>query len=820
MFRSRPIRVASSALLLVALTLASILTISAARGGAELAAEIPMEDVNQRVLINQGGNSYALFDPLSGEQSRTFEGTAMPVVSEDGRLMVIAGHERRDGAWHNWVTAISTETYETLWRADICVYPEEESPPGGFAPNTQVAITDDRVHVVSNLENGGGRFTLVTLDREDGRETSRQHLESAAGVYGWTRIFALPGDEHLAIIAQVDGDEIEYLRLNLPDFELDDRHEVRVGASLIDGLMAGAGRLLYRVEDGVPGTTVWVRPFDLETGEFRRTVAIALDGDSGADFHFSPSGLAPDGEHLYVLTPVHKQLAVVNLVTSELERTIPLDLPLEAADSGRASRFDRLRGWLSGLLVQDASAKFFASGGLAVSADGTQIYASAYDISSGFPESDGIWVIDAETGKVSDHWLQNEAVADLVLAPDGRYLYALLPDLDFDGLADLLALHTYDGRVAMSVDGQAPQPLAALRRDTCGWTPDSDSTATISIVAEMSPREPLPDEPVTVTARLFGEDGSPVMARATVRGSFTSADGEPVDFALTPDGESRFTGETTLPSPGDWQLSIVAKVDGHEDEPGYLHLPVRMQPAFHGSDGRWYVPRFETDPVQPVSGEGYTARVVVVEAESGELLPEDVGLTPALPDSLKVEFGLIGPGNQASISILDRVAPGVYEGLRTSFSQPEQVRIHMPAGGDNSAVIDAGVLATTTSAFDGDDGRRYVLALTSSPEIPKVGDSVDLTFSFVDIETGQPLPASVTIDEGVPESITVRFEHEQLYPRATTDKVVFESISRGVYSASLSFPRSGLWIANVTIQGKAFVLTIHAGTVEVEAAGG
>ena len=217
---------------------------------------------------------------------------------------------------------------------------------------------------------------------------------------------------------------------------------------------------------GAPGSTVNVRSFDLD-GAIIADVAVKVSPNWGV------------GEPLFdranrtawMWDPLEHVLHRVDLRTGSADRIdpdpdAPAPVPIVPPPTGATP------DWTSAL---SASQVWFGSS-ITFDPDGTRLYAAGFsqDPSGGdvhvWPGgSSGVWVFDAASFALVDHWPAAAAYASVALSPNGRWLMAAgQAGIDVDGKptgweASLTVHDTVDGRVAMQLGNLGQEQVLLLR---------------------------------------------------------------------------------------------------------------------------------------------------------------------------------------------------------------------------------------------------------------------------------------------------------------------------------------------------------------------
>ena len=161
-----------------------------------------------------------------------------------------------------------------------------------------------------------------------------------------------------------------------------------------------------------------------------------------------PTAISADGTYLYVWDPSTATLTRVEVATGD-EST---GMAVGAVRDGPLSAFGR---WLAPTVV----AKSFLRGALAISPDGTRVYAigvkegaTSHDTAG----SSGVFVFDAATMEPLDAWKPTADYVSLAVSPDGKLVYAAgLPGVDATGQslgsqqASITVFDTSDGSIRL-----------------------------------------------------------------------------------------------------------------------------------------------------------------------------------------------------------------------------------------------------------------------------------------------------------------------------------------------------------------------------------
>jgi hypothetical protein len=142
---------------------------------------------------------------------------------------------------------------------------------------------------------------------------------------------------------------------------------------------------------------------------------------------------------------------------------------------------------------------------------------------------------------------------------------------------------------------------------------------------------------------------------------------------------------------GYWSAEITfTNVDGSSWS---LSVPrvFEITPSLEGTDGKRYVLRVRTDPMEPTVNEPVPVEAEFVAVGDGEPLPEGVGLRDGMPDELRVSFNASGSGVTSETLVLND--QGVYEGEVSFWAAGDwEATAEMRYSDTNRIDISAGVV--------------------------------------------------------------------------------------------------------------------------------
>jgi hypothetical protein len=217
---------------------------------------------------------------------------------------------------------------------------------------------------------------------------------------------------------------------------------------------------------GAPGNTMNIRRFDL-AGSIMADVAVVVSAEWGIGEPIFDRA----NRTAWMWDPFGHVLHRVDLIRGTADRIDPdpMDpqpVPVTPPSTGEAP------DWTSGMSVSQR----WYGGPLTFDPNGTRLYAAGYsqDPSSGNARSwpggsSGIWVFDAGSFALVDHWDAAAAYAQIALDPSARWLLAVgQPDIDAAGnragWRPSVTVHdTTDGRIALQL-GNVGQEYVLLMR--------------------------------------------------------------------------------------------------------------------------------------------------------------------------------------------------------------------------------------------------------------------------------------------------------------------------------------------------------------------
>lgn len=186
-------------------------------------------------------------------------------------------------------------------------------------------------------------------------------------------------------------------------------------------------------------TTSYYEVCDLDTGAIVRRIDSTGRplGDTvlagGGGFGLGEGTVVDHARHLlYAWDPFSGRLVRVDLITGRITGSEALPSPTAAIDPVAAVA-RALAGWLAPV----AEAKMYLSPSLAISADGSRLYAlgtTVTDPTSPEGGSGGVWVFDTSSLAIVGHWAPLADYISVTLADGGLVLAAGMPGVDTSGV--------------------------------------------------------------------------------------------------------------------------------------------------------------------------------------------------------------------------------------------------------------------------------------------------------------------------------------------------------------------------------------------------
>jgi hypothetical protein len=290
---------------------------------------------------------------------------------------------------------------------------------------------------VAARERAAWRRSLLVIDVLSGAVRQRvaldtlplpKHGTAPGPAYTWAPQIALsPGGGHAVVTAEASiaygTERVQRWTVSLEGTRLERLSEMRRGPAAL------------RPECGIYGFATEVTYYSLcGWGEDFRLVRAALDGSvigetrlEGIEFAsgFVAQLVDPKTNRLYLWNTDSRALARVDLATGTLERLVTL--PQGTTGSGQVDVLGVLAGRVTGWIAPAARAKMMIEPALALSPDGSRLYALGMTIPESEPgrgRSAGIYVIDTATLSLVARWAPTADLMSIAASADGRYVYA------------------------------------------------------------------------------------------------------------------------------------------------------------------------------------------------------------------------------------------------------------------------------------------------------------------------------------------------------------------------------------------------------------
>lgn len=515
------------------------------------------------LLLNAGGAGSPRPLPYSGEGEVLEAG--MPVVAPDGRMVVGLFYDIIGDELTAVAAGFDPELTRMLWRVPLRSAPY--TPDGFRSPPflLSAAIDEARVYVAVHHWDTSLPVEIVVIDPATA-EIDWIQTDLPGFIAHDVRLYAPveSGRVYTFAITREEPPEIGTLQLNLLGYDVATHRRVysRLLIDMVDSRVfflygsryAPDGHTLYGLSYTSARAALAVHFFDLETGVLLAPVTIPFV--SLANPLPVQSVASHDGEHLYVFSPLNREVAVVDLRERRLLGVIPLDVGVP------------------GDLVYVPQTQ------MALSPDGRTLYAIGTTSGAESPRLSGVWVIDTAGWTVTAHWAQEVAGGALTLDGAGRYLY--LQEQEVRGLGTVHVLDADSGAEIGVVEASESRPvttLAAQYRALYGLSPsiagnvptDPAAGAPLAgIAVSVAPQRLAYDGRAVIDLRFVhpisgepvreGERGARFALPGSVRVVFTpNGGGAPVILELGPAEFGRYQGVVSLPEPDGWQVTITVQ---------------------------------------------------------------------------------------------------------------------------------------------------------------------------------------------------------------------------------------------------------------------
>lgn len=677
----------------------------------------------------QGSNLRAYL-PESNGLLTVLEGVAVgdtPAISRDGKQIVYTGWQQEGDTWTLRLWSFDSATLATQWSADITTAPaatDGSGPPGGQS----AVIAGERVYVSWHGWDTPGPIDIRAVDRASGAPAGNWAIDIGERRTGSPWLGTSADGSRLYVMPQVwdvANPTAEQTRTAYFVFELPSMREITrnfnettpIGERFYPWNVGHTpdGKMLYAVTGGYSSDPLRVDFFDLDRGRLSDRVDLGF----GTGFDVSQqTGVSADGRLLYVFDSSSGKLVTVDLVNRRLVDSAMVDMSI--LQGAKGSLLGRVWGAVSGLVVQETSAKIGFTGSMQLSPDGKRLYAIGI---KGYDEApNGVLVIDTTTWQVVDRWLAGQSPIQLIASGDGRYLYAMTVAWANQGESGMRIVDTTTGtEVAVSNElrdaGEAytTYSVAELYRKAWGVSPaitgvdsgDLARSTKIDPYAKMSvsvsAASVMAGDPVTIELRyldpktgepLTGDtDGVRYSEPGNVRAllSKNSSNTTAQTIVLVRSEYGVYRGAAVMPEAGSWSVQVIAESDGQPGRYASLRDAVVVQPVIMGEDGRRYM--LSVTLVEPPARaqQETRVRISIVDAETGAPLPENVDLAGGMPEEMAGSALL--ELRAVTSADLTPVSHGVYEGSFNFFAAGRwNLSVNFPQDGSRSGGIAAGVV--------------------------------------------------------------------------------------------------------------------------------
>lgn len=666
-------------------------------------------DPEQNQIRNLFVNQIQLANGSSGVQ-----------FSPDGYQMVLFRQEPSEAETRYFIDSFATDSVGRQWETELLTVAGNPGADSDFTnvPRLVSAITDDRVYAAVLTTDTRPTLTVHALFNRNGRPRGLLEIELPEQTAD-TRVFqgniflyAPPDNEHVYLFLESFGDPGKGRQLQL--FTID-----RLDMTIVNeqGINAnpeqefwfwGArptmdGDALYGLQQDRGGSEMRVQFLEFETGE-RTIIDLPFVSPGQYENVTTASVLSHDGQRMYVIDQQGASVAVINLAERRLERAFPLDR------GDFASQFE------------GGGDQYLFGYTATLSADGSEIYIATTEQNAS-PGDDlwqsGVWVIDATIWRISDFIPIEGFIDGIHLAPAEGAIYV-------------------QARATPSATEQATELIEILPANAQPvirqfQVPTTDSTyhqlrSPADIYRSQYSRSPAIDgarltdsETFSTLPRLEVTTGPPVVAagqQAMVEvrvldpasGDLLTAEQQNVRFKQaagvtavidSPNGDRQFLvlgqvepgvyrGGVTVQTEGRWTVDVAVSDAGGQSWVAPQVSQIDVAPTFTGSDGRAYLFELSTEPEPPAANQDVTVRLRLIDAQTGEPMPETVTLSE-LPERIDARF----TQGQESFQtvILCQVANGVYEGINRFWSPgPHTATILIQPDGQTQMTIPANTI--------------------------------------------------------------------------------------------------------------------------------
>lgn len=655
-------------------------------------AYMPPADVPDRLIraseLLDGRDRTIAHDPLTGVVTEIAMGPPAGISPDGSQIYFVDDRQDGDAIARNLV-AVSTETSEVEWSAEVARLPVAEVEDAIFAFTT----ARGRVYVAMNdPEERPGRVLVAIFGQADGVKrgtwefaTQVEILPAAIDVFMYT----VPDETAMIIVfRQREAGTAHVMRISLdvPDLIQRGTTPEPPGFPFADAIVTPDGQGLYVAPRSGTRDQAAVRFLDFEELSVTR-VGLPFEPVQTGNGQAVLVETVPshDGRSLYVISPYDRQVAVIDLVRRRLERVIPLEMPgIDVIPPGDLPLPSIEHAYRPGVAV--------------ISPDGRYLYAAGTAHLGDGAVATSVWKIDTTTWTVTAQWAPRNLAAirsiDVSASGDVLYVYTAASGVERDSERRVGRLYIFDAETGTPILAPADTlpsfavtgTLARMYLNTYGMSPSVDGVApgvnhdyTSLPLAEISINPPFadPGSPVTITATFIDPASGELLsglaphvryhASSTVTVGLANRMSEQI-IILEKERYGVFSARATVGEPAVWDARLMVSAPDGTTWERKFDGAFSSQAIFPGTDGRLYVIESASPASQPVAGQPAEVVVQVVELETGKQIPPGVELRGGMPVELTLTLGPYS-ATDAGAATLFRSGHGVYSGFIT-FPEP------------------------------------------------------------------------------------------------------------------------------------------------------
>ncbi len=437
-------------------------------------------------------------------------------------------------------------------------------------------------------------------------------VQGSAVYPGLPDVAIAPDARHLvvAVVSGVDGSSQQWFVAPLDGARLGAYAPFAAGSGTLAGCVSGGGSVLgegfatstsYYALCGEAGGSVVLRRVDLTGAALGDTplTGIGSDGLPGEAARIVDAR----SRSLYVWNAFGATLVRLDLRTGQVTGSVQAPKPAATLDDpldllGAAAR--AVGSWIA----PTATAKLYLNPAIALSPDGTRLYALSVNGSSPLDPnagSGGVWVFDATTLTVVDHWQPAADYVSIALSPDGSVAYiAAMSGVDAAGQpsgqqASVTVVDTRTGAVRLicgalgdgfldvapgrpfnsGPGGRCPQPSRVDSRANSASVQIVPATATASETAMSTMAASWPTSARAAPAPMANQAAATTTTTRTSSAIVVAASGRPSTERSVPgttDGRLRPAADR-----GRFSFAAVAVASGVGDAPrGFVCIAGRL----------------------------------------------------------------------------------------------------------------------------------------------------------------------------------------------------------------------------------------------------